>query len=190
MDVTRLLQFVNVVMIITAHLCGAVNLEDDLRRLAEMLPGTYSNNAQQTRGPDVRRPFGSHEDPVAALTAMPLKAVYRPVEVSFLPDSFNLYVEQTLKRTSKPHKRWLYSFSTDETTRSLKLRTYNFNDDSVVEKISKNPQTIKYLSENDVTTQSSCDTMWRRLGDMYIGTTSRQCQAVLDGEQVRRYVNW
>ncbi|XP_052818639.1 uncharacterized protein LOC128244656 [Mya arenaria] len=187
MEMSSLLQVINVFVLILVEQCGAINLSDDLRRLAETLPGVYSNNARHSGHlhSTHNRPLGSQETPAPALTTIPLRAIYRPVEVTFLKDDFNVYVEQTVQGESKPHRRWLYSFSKDERTRSIKLRIYNFNDDSIIEKIAKNPRAIKYLSGNDVTTRSNCDMFWRRLGETFVGTTSRQCQAVVDTKQVR-----
>lgn len=167
--------------------CSAIDLTADLNYLSEMLPGYYSNNNRNSKHfrHSFERPVSSQETPAEALTTIPLNAVYRPVQVTFLPECFNLYVEQTLHGKQEPHRQWLYSFSKDDRTRSIKLKVYKFVDQSVVEKISKNPRAVKYLTERDVSTRSECDMLWRRLEDTFVGTTSRQCLANVDGEQVR-----
>lgn len=167
--------------------CAAIDLTADLKYLSEMLPGHYSNNERHSKQfrHSFERPLSAHETPAEALTTIPLTAVYRPVEVTFLPDCFNVYVEQTLYGKQRPHRQWLYSFSKDERTRSIKLKVYNFIDKSLVEKISKNPRSVKYLNERDVSTRTECDMYWRRLGETFVGTTSRQCLAIVDGKQVR-----
>lgn len=184
MELCRLSYFLQILF---CGLCSAINLSADLKYLAEMLPGYYSNNDRNSKHfrQSFERPVSSKDTPAEALTTIPLNAVYRPVEVTFLPDSFNLYVEQTLHGHSEPHRQWLYSFSRDDRTRSLKLKVYKFVDLSLVDKISKNPRSVKYLTERDVSTRDDCDMLWRRLGDTFIGTTSRQCLADVDGEKVR-----
>ncbi|XP_052231408.1 uncharacterized protein LOC127844898 isoform X2 [Dreissena polymorpha] len=179
--------FLKFLVVVVAGRSAAINLDGDLRQLAEMLPGIYSNNGRHSNNINrkVERALGSIETAASAITSLPIKAVYRPVEVTFLPDSFNVYVEHVEHGKTDPHRRWLYSYSKDDSTRSIKLRVYNFNDDSIIEKVSKNPRAIKYLNENDVTTRSSCDMFWRRLGETFVGTTSRECQAVVDGSQMR-----
>ncbi|XP_060579193.1 uncharacterized protein LOC132736128 isoform X2 [Ruditapes philippinarum] len=167
--------------------CAAIDLTADLKYLSEMLPGYYSNNGRHSKHfrHSFERPLSSQDTPAEALTTIPLTAVYRPVDVTFLPDCFNVYVEQTLYGKQRPHRQWLYSFSKDERTRSIKLKVYNFIDKSLVEKISKNPRSVKYLNARDVSTRSECDMFWRRLGETFVGTTSRQCVAMVDGKQVR-----
>lgn len=176
---------------VLAVVCSAMDLDDDLAQLSEMLPGYYGYNSKQSRHVQqvVKRPLSPHETPVEALTTISLRATYLPVEVSFIKDAFNVYVEQTLHGKTRPHRRWLYSFSKDERSRSIKQKVYHFKDSSLAEKISKNPRALKYLSESDVTTRSNCDMDWRRMGERFLGTTSRQCVAVVDGKQVgNRYV--
>ena len=177
--------FVCVLRVVLLGCCVAIDLNQDLRRLAEMLPGIYTNtqrNFRNYRNGFKDFPWQPHS-PAEALTTMPINAIYQPVEVSFLPDCFNLYVEQTLYGSKKP-RIWIYSFSAEHSTRSIRLKIYDILHASVIEKISKNPHSVKYLSESDVTTSSECDMYWRRLKEMFVGTTSRQCLAMVGDSQV------
>lgn len=173
---------------ILVPVCSAIDLHEDLKQLNLMLPGFYSYSTEHSRHvpQTLQRPLDPDQTPAEALTTIPLSATYRSVDVPFLKNAFNVYVEQTLHGKTRPHRRWLYSFSIDESTRSIKLQIYNFKDSSLAEKIGKNSRTLRYLSEKDVMTSSNCDMFWRRLGETFVGTTSRHCIAVVDGKQVGR----
>lgn len=176
-----------VIYFLILGICAGIDLTSDLRLLSEMLPGNYSNDARESRQfqHSFQRPINSRETPAEALTIIPLTAIYHPVNVTFLPECLNVYVEQTLYGKQGQHRQWLYSFSKDERSRSLLLKVYTFKDKSLVEKISKNPRAVKYLNENDVTTRNECDMHWRKLDESFVGVTSRRCIAVVDGQQVR-----
>ena len=184
--IIRMQSIVSCVCLVFVVTCSAIDLNEDLRQLTLMLPGIYSYNSEQSRniGKSLERPLNPEQTPAEALTTIPLSATYRPVDISFLNGAFNVYVEQTLHGKTRPHRRWLYSFSIDESTRSIKLQVYNFKDRSLAEKISRNLGALRYLSERDVTTSSNCDMFWRRLGETFVGTTSRHCMAVVDSKQV------
>jgi len=174
---------------------AAVDLNADLRTMAQMLPGLYSNNLRR-HGKSHKVPvikdgkvFPESPVPVDALSTMHVTAVFRPVNVTFLQDSFNVYVEQTLYGHQKPHRQWIYSFSVDRRYRAIKLQMYNFKENSLGEKISKNPRATKYLSESDVTTRSDCDMFWRKLGQEFVGSLSRRCVGMMDQTQVIIHVH-
>lgn len=172
-------------------ICSALDLSDDLRQLSEMLPGYYRYSSQHSRHVPhgSERPLSPDQTPAEALTTIPLRATYQPVDLMFAKDSFNVYVEQTVQGKTRPHRRWLYSFSKDEASRAIKLRVYNFKVDSSAEKVAKNMGLLKYLTEDDFTTSNNCDMLWRRLGERFVGTTSRLCIAVVNGKEVRHHGN-
>ncbi|KAL4235366.1 hypothetical protein ACF0H5_007002 [Mactra antiquata] len=174
----------NCVFLLLAGFCAGIDLDADLNFLSELLPGFYSNNARHTKNfrHTFDRPSGD-VSPAEALTTIPVSSIYQPVEVTFLSEAFNVYVEQT--QYDKQKKQWLYSFSKDDTKRSIRLKVYSFLDNSLTDKISKNPRSIKYLTARDVNTRSECDMLWRRLREQFIGTTTRRCVAVVDHVQVR-----
>lgn len=161
-------------------LCGlsfGLDLDHDLRKLTHMIPGMYRGN--KASGGTSQR-----QSDVAPLTSV-MNAVYMPVEVKFLPNAFNVYVEQTLQRKESPHRQWLYSFAVDEKSRAIRLKVYNFVKDALKEKVRKNPSSLMYLMSNDVYTRPECDMFWRRLGQLFVASTSKQCVADVNDKKVR-----
>ena len=113
--IIRMQSIVSCVCLVFVVTCSAIDLNEDLRQLTLMLPGIYSYNSEQSRniGKSLERPLNPEQTPAEALTTIPLSATYRPVDISFLNGAFNVYVEQTLHGKTRPHRRWLYSFSID-----------------------------------------------------------------------------
>ena len=170
------------IQILFCGLSFGLDLEHDLKRLTHMLPGTY--NSGKVAGETSQR----HGDTAASQTSVVMNAVYMPVEVTFIPNAFNLYVEHTLPKTESPYRQWLYSFSVDEKSRAIRLKVYNFVKDAVKDKVRKNPSSLMYLNSNDVYTRSGCDMFWRRLGQLFVATTSKQCVAEVNDKQVCIFV--
>lgn len=173
------LSFKCLIQILFYGLTIGLDLEHDLRKLTHTLPGTYTSR----KTPDVtsRR----HNDAETSTTSVFMNAIYMPVEVTFLPNAFNLYVEQTLHKKNSPHRQWLYSFSVDKKSRAIRLKVFNFVKDAVKDKVRKNPSSLMYITSNDVYTRSDCDMFWRRLGQLFVATTSKQCVAEVKDKQVR-----
>ena len=160
--------------------CGlsfGLDLDHDLRKLTHMIPGTYRGN--KASGSTSQR-----QSDTALPTSVVMNAVYMPVEVNFLPNAFNVYVEQTLNRKESPHRQWLYSFAVDEKSRAIRLKVYHFVKDALMDKVRKNPSSLMYLTSNDVYTRPECDMFWRRLGQLFVASTSKQCTAEVNGKKV------
>ena len=165
------------IQILFCGLSFGLDLDHDLRKLTHMLPGTYKS--KKVTDESSKR----HGD---VATSVVMDAVYMPVDVTFIPNAFNLYVEHTLQKSESPYRQWLYSFSVDQKSRAIRLKTYHFVKEAVQEKVRKNPSSIMYLTSSDVYTRSGCDMFWRRLGQLFVATTSKHCIADVNDKQVSR----
>lgn len=155
------------------------HLDKDLRLLSKFLPGHYSNKHQYLD--DVRNRLPSDQRHLS------MEFIFRPVQIHFLPNSFNVYVEQYIKNARTPFKQRLYTFRTDYKGMVINMKIYKFNSEELKTRLQADIAIIQQLSLSDLNSSAECNMLWRRLGARkFIGTTNRQCLANIDGEQVCR----
>lgn len=156
-------------------------IEKDLRILSRILPGYYSNKNQYIL--DVTNKVASSKRHLS------LQTVIRPVNIPFLTNSFNVYIEQYVNnRRNKPFKQWLYSFNADHQSRAIRMKKFQFRDPEKLKLVHRNLEYIQELTENDIYSRNNCDMLWRRLKNKYFhGATGRECIAYINGEQVLFY---
>lgn len=156
-------------------------IEKDLRTLSRILPGYYSNKNQYIL--DVTNKVASSKRHLS------LQTVIRPVNIPFLTNSFNVYIEQYVNnRRNKPFKQWLYSFNADHQSRAIRMKKFQFRDPEKLKLVHRNLEYIQELTENDIYSRNNCDMLWRRLKKKYFhGATGRECIAYINGEQVLFY---
>ena len=154
----------------------SANLEKDLRLLSRILPGVYSNRQQYLRDASLS-PAKRHKS---------VQAIFRPVELTFLPGAFNLYVEKYSNYHQMPFKQWIYSFETNHTDKAIKLRLFEIASTSKRQNLARNVKTVDRLNTNDLKTRPECDMTWRRLKlKTFHGTAGRNCMATVSSEKVR-----
>ncbi|XP_060081057.1 uncharacterized protein LOC132560407 [Ylistrum balloti] len=154
------------------------HLDKDLRLLSKFLPGLYSNKQQYLEDVKTNLPTDQRH--------LSMQFIFRPVQIHFLPNSFNVYVEQYINYDRAPFKQWLYSLKTDYKGMMIDMKIYNFNSEELKTRLKSDFTIIKQLDVSDLNSSAECNMLWRRLGPKkFIGTTRRQCLANINGEQVR-----
>ncbi|KAJ8303272.1 hypothetical protein KUTeg_019668 [Tegillarca granosa] len=177
-EIIYLFMQINLVVLFILPNVSCDRLENDLRLLSKILPGIYNNRHQYYN--DIKNNVPSDRRHLSVQT------IFRPVQIEFIPDAYNVYVEQYLNNENAPFKQWFYSFKTDETGVAIKMKIFNLLKSSVRQKIFKNIKNIAKLSADDMSSNSGCDMFWRRLkGKTFVGATGRRCLANFKGEQVR-----
>lgn len=177
-DIIYLFMQINLVVLFILQSVSCDRLENDLRLLSKILPGIYNNRHQYYN--DIKNNVPSERRHLSVQT------IFRPVHIEFIPDAYNVYVEQYLNNENAPFKQWFYSFKTDNTGVAIKMKIFNLLKSSVRQKIFKNIKNIDKLSSDDISSNSGCDMFWRRLkGKTFVGATGRRCLANFKGEQVK-----
>ncbi|KAK3086791.1 hypothetical protein FSP39_023544 [Pinctada imbricata] len=154
----------------------SANLEKDLRVLSRILPGIYTNRNQFLR--DAKLPSDKRHKS--------MQAIFRPAEIPFLEDSYNLYVEKYSNYNKQPFRQWIYSFETNHTQKAIILKIYDIKNAAMRRNLARNVNSIKRLNHHDLSTRTECNLLWRRtVGKNFHGTTGPDCVANTNGEKVQ-----
>ncbi|KAL3860368.1 hypothetical protein ACJMK2_010504 [Sinanodonta woodiana] len=167
------------IYLLLVNVVGSVycDLNSDFNLLKRTLPGIYSNRNQYFQV--------SRNDLPSVQGNVAFRAIYRPVDVTFLHGAFNVYVEHHMKDGKEPFKQWLYSFNVDKRAMAIRMIIFNFLKPGLEEKIRTSSKFFKYLKPSDVSSQNGCTMIWRRLNTTFLGLTSKECIADFADEKIR-----
>ena len=155
----------------------ASSLQNDMKILSQLLPGVYTNSQQYLNE------SGKHMSSDRSHFLM--RSTFRPVDISFLPESFNVFAEQFHGDSRTPYRQRVYSFGVDEKQRALRMKILNFNDSGSPDQKVRTLSSLSRLKRKDLTTQDGCDMFWRRLSRMmFIAATGIECLGTVRGETV------
>ncbi|XP_036366343.1 uncharacterized protein LOC115220992 isoform X2 [Octopus sinensis] len=161
------------------------SLRRDLRILARILPGEYSNLKQYHNDAYLSNAVPTRERHIFFWSR------YTPIKLPSLDeDTTNFYVEHFMDKSIKPSQQKIYSFLLDPVQNSVRMEVYKLEGIGDIRNSRAARFQLHNMTSAELYSNRECDMFWRRLGmRTFAAATGPQCVANMKGEKVRILVS-
>ncbi|GAB1603732.1 uncharacterized protein LOC115220992 isoform X2 [Argonauta hians] len=166
------------ILVVLARVTFA-SLRRDLRILARLLPGEYSNLKQYHNDAYLSNAVPSRDRHIFFWSR------YTPVQLPALDeDTTNFYVEHFMDKAILPAQQKIYSFVIDPTQNSIRMEVYKLEGIGDIRNSRAARLQLHNMTSATLYSNRECDMFWRRLGmRTFAAATGPQCVAHMKGEK-------
>lgn len=140
---------------------GGTVLEKDFALMMQWFPGRYDNSLQVFWEPSLNVAEEDRHERI--------HSIFKPVDLPGFPGE-TFYVEQYLDGDpSKIYRQRVYDFSVDPVEDAIRLKIYTPGNPKALAGAHRNPDLLKGLRPEDLSTRAGCDVFWKRQANQFLG---------------------